>query len=145
MAAKRQTKEKPAAAPVAIRAAVEEEPDPLRARMYNMTDEQRAKLRVRLVDLITKSLADMSAVGVQDVAQFVYIEKGARGFITPAEEFIVGLVRHHYVRALTPEDVVQDVDNFRDDFDTDIDVARRFNSMYPELVAAKTETQGARD
>src|ERR1039457_6822693 len=54
------------------------------------------------------------------------------GCNTPAEEFITGLVDQHYSDGLTPEDVSQDMEQFRENFDSMVRDAKRIVARYPE-------------
>lgn len=92
-------------------------------------------LRGQLVDLIDRSLQELSTSMVQQVAQFVDISLNEHGCITPAEEFITGLVSTHYfANGLIPDevrDLLKGPEGFETNFSDFVDNTKRAKEMYP--------------
>lgn len=64
-----------------------------------------------------------------------------RGSITPAENLIRTLLISANAKPLTPEDVQNDVDEFRDNFETAQETAVHFLRHYPDLVQNNANAQ----
>src|ERR1035437_6743978 len=132
--------ETPAAAPASITQppAPEAAPvlDPLRGvqNFYDLEEKQpkEAKaLRAQLLGQIMQSLPKMPTAQVQEVAQFLDLCANGRGCVTPAEEFITGLVNTHYLfGGLTPEgvmDALEGQDGFKVNYEECVEGVDRFN------------------
>ena len=72
------------------------------------------------------------------VAWFAEIHEASRGCNTPAEDFIRMLVREHHDHGLTPDEAADDLEEFRDNFDSMARDARTFTARYPEAVKTAT-------
>ncbi len=79
----------------------------------------------------------MSASRLQTTAQFINIAENDRGPIAPVESFFDDLLIIHYNTGLTPELAADKLDEFRTNFAEAMDIARRLNATYPELVSQK--------
>lgn len=138
-AAPPQPKPEPAAGP----AQAQPEPDLLRAEVHRFNPEQQESARVALSAMILHSLAEMPALRIVDVARAVDIIEHDQGCSTPAENFVTGLLAAHYLYGgITPETVVRELDpentdGFRVNFGDAIEVAKRLNATYPELMSQK--------
>ena len=77
---------------------------------WGIEENERDDAQQKLANYIHDTIADLSAVYIQDVARFVDICRNARGCESPAEEFIIGLVQQHYDGGLTPEHVRKELD-----------------------------------
>jgi len=83
-----------------------------------------------------EQIGELNKHDLENVRQFVEIVSNSHGSATPAEEFIIGLVRSHYEGGipLTPDNVQADIDEFRLNFELSLETARRFVRLYPDLV-----------
>jgi hypothetical protein len=108
--------------------------DLLQIRVYEISGEDKAALGRALMERIRTVIAEMSVLSLQEVAQFVDLVEHEAGGLTPAEEFIRGILLHHYVRGLTPKDVADQLATFREDFESALSRARRFALRYPQLM-----------
>jgi hypothetical protein len=134
---------KPAVAPKAEAIAETAKPlDPLRDSLYRAKPAEEAAIRSILLGDIMESLTGMSASEVQSVARFIDIVNRDRGYITPAEDFITGLVDYHYsgFGGLTPAEALERIEEptegFRENFKEAVERASEFRAMYPKLEAA---------
>lgn len=102
--------------------------DPLRMSLNAIrSDETRA--HARLAEWISKRLGDINASDLQTIARFVDIVEHDHGCNTPSEEFIAGLVDHHYIRHLTPEAVIQRMPEFIANMRAAVSIRKRFHDM----------------
>jgi hypothetical protein len=132
---KRQPKRKPAAPP---KPKTEPEPqslpaDLLRAMVHRFDPKQAESARAALLAMILGSIAEMSALRLQDVARAVDIIEHDRGCSTPVESFITNLLSDHYVFGLTPEAVIGELessDGFRANFADAMEVAKRLAATH---------------
>jgi hypothetical protein len=115
--------------------------DLLRVHIYDLEKAQSAEfatIRERLLSRITKSLDELCVAHLQDVAQFADLCENSRGCITPAEDFIINLLRIHYEsNGLIPDEVMDQFegpDGFEANFEDAVDIAKRFHSMYPNTL-----------
>jgi hypothetical protein len=87
-----------------------------------------------------KSVARLDANSLQDVAQFIDAVEHNSGCITPAENFIVAVLNHHYqFGGLTPGEAIWEIENpdgFRINFEEALSTAKSFSAVYPQLVNA---------
>jgi hypothetical protein len=68
------------------------------------------------------------------IAQFADLVRNYSGSSAPAEEFILGLVRYHSSGIpLTPDNVKEDLEEFRKNFEMTLANVRHFVRVYPEL------------
>jgi hypothetical protein len=95
-------------------------------------------LREQLLARAVKSLTKMSALRLQKFAEFVDLCEKDRGCDTPAEEFILSLVSTHYACGLTPDDVAEDLEDFRASFDYMAESAKMFKERYPTAFKSAT-------
>jgi hypothetical protein len=119
----------------------EGKPDLLRIALYNLSDARLAEMRAPLSELITGGIAEMGAMRLQAVAQFIDILEYDT---CAAEKFITGLVFQHYLRGLTPEYMSDPHEEFQDDFDWQERECRRHAGMYPERPAEGVAAQEPR-
>jgi hypothetical protein len=110
--------------------------------------QEKEAIRARLLAMVMKSVVDMSAHDVQEVAQFVDIVEHNGGCDTPAENFIADLVfRHYFMGGITPDVVHERLEDpeesFQLEFDSAVDIARRFNAQYAAVLAAPPADQPA--
>jgi hypothetical protein len=119
-------------------------PDLLRTEIYNLTPEQEESARAELLVAIVKSLTGMTASRLQRVAQFIEICENDHGTITPAEEFITGLVMVHSSCGLTPAYAADQLAEFRNNFGDTIDITSQFTARYSELIRTQCEGTSAK-
>ena len=115
-------------------AVAQPEPDLLRAKIYNFSPEQLESARITLLGMISKSLAEIPTLKLQDVGQFIEISKNDKGCSTPAEQFITDLVMLHSGWGLTPDKAAEKLATFRRDFDDSAEITRRFTARYAEFL-----------
>jgi hypothetical protein len=84
--------------------------------------------------MISKSLAEIPTLKLQDVGQFIEISKNDKGCSTPAEQFITDLVMLHSGWGLTPDKAAEKLATFRRDFDDSAEITRRFTARYAEFL-----------
>ena len=104
--------------------------DLLRVNTIAVSAPDADTLRADLLRLVTKAVDGMNADRLQAVARFIDLLVNDRGAITPAEELITRLVRHHFIRPLDPEAVRMAVEEFEDHFEDCTAVMERFGSVY---------------
>jgi hypothetical protein len=115
-------------------------PDLLRAQLHDLPDHQAENARAMLLAMILKSISEKDAPRLQTVARFVEIAENDCGTVTPAENFIVDLVDRHFYDGLTPEDALAEIEGssgFRINFNEAVELAKRFNTQYPQLTKAE--------
>jgi hypothetical protein len=126
--------------------ATQPEPDLLRAKIYEFSPEHQEAARTKLLAMAFNSITKMSIAHLQRVAQFVDICENNTGCTTPAEEFINDLVMRHYIYSLTPDDVAEDLESFRKNFNDAVETTQYFTAQYPELISpAATSAAGSVD
>ena len=113
-------------------------PDPLRVSLSKLPPKQEQDIRAALLSKLTQRLTAMCTQHVQEVAQFAVIVESDQGCASPAEEFITSMAMHYCGRGLTPDDVVRELEHFREDFDDAVETTVRFNAQYPAVVKAAT-------
>ncbi|HEX4276447.1 MAG TPA: hypothetical protein VHZ74_13885 [Bryobacteraceae bacterium] len=71
-----------------------------------------------------------------NLAHFATILKNDAGCTSPAEEFIMSLVRYHgtAIVPLTPANIKDDLQTFRENFEQTLESTRHFVSLYPAEV-----------
>ena len=107
--------------------------DPMSFKLYNHpSPEEKREVRQALLARLQQQFASMTTMDIQSVARYADIVDAETGCNTPAEEFITGLVDQHYSDGLTPEDVSQDMEQFRENFDSMVRDAKRIVARYPE-------------
>jgi hypothetical protein len=84
--------------------------------------------------LTCEQLLEFDERGREKLAQFAEILRNYAGSNTPAEGFIINLVRYQGVIPLTPDNVQDDIKEFRDNFEMMISAARRLAVQYPDLI-----------
>jgi hypothetical protein len=84
--------------------------------------------------LTAKDLARLPEIRRKDLGEFAAILSADRGCVTPAEEFIRKLARYHREYPITPESLMDDVDEFRENFESAIENARKLVRQYPALI-----------
>ena len=107
----------------------------LQVKLYNFDKDTSEAFRAPLTNWILQKLGDMHTLNIQRVAQFIEIVEHDSGSATPAEEFITGLVTLYAYHGLTPNDAECSLENFRDNFDVAIKVAKWMQLKYPSLLA----------
>jgi hypothetical protein len=96
----------------------------------------RARNVAEVLPLTCAELKAMSETSRTVLAEMAIILKNNRGNITPAEEFILGLVmRQAIYQDVTPDDVEGMLEDFRADMRDAIDTCRYMNRSYPKLIA----------
>jgi hypothetical protein len=115
--------------------------DLLRMRwVFELSGQEEAAIRGRLLDLIQRSIAEMCTSGIQNVARFIDAIEHSYGSITPAEKLIDDIVRHHYEwGGITPEFLRDQLDpenhdGFEYNFGDAIDIAKRMAATYRTLL-----------
>ena len=118
-------------------AAVQEQPQHLAvvAPGNNLGLDRAALLRRALEGLQSASDYDL-----QQIVFFIEIIENLVGSNTPAEEFITGLVLTHGRdardgRGLTPDDAANDLEVFRQEFDSMVVESKNFAAQYSKLLA----------
>jgi|ERR1019366_3130051 hypothetical protein len=125
--------------PTAPGVAPQPKPDPLRVSLSKLPPKQEQDIRAALLSKLTQQLTAMCTQHVQEVARFAVIVESDQGCASPAEEFITSMAMHYYHgRGLTPDDVVRQLEHFREDFDDAVETTVRFNAQYPAVVKAAT-------
>jgi hypothetical protein len=71
-----------------------------------------------------------------NLAHFATILRNDSGCTSPAEEFIMSLVRYHAtaIAPLTPANIEDDLQTFRENFEQTLESTRHFVSLYPAEV-----------
>jgi hypothetical protein len=105
--------------------------DPMEVNYRDLTPEQQEWVRAELLAHIQRKLANMEACRLRSVAWCVEVEEADRGCITPAEDFIGGLVMFHHYWGLTPDRAAEYLEEFRDNFDEVADAVKYLNAKYP--------------
>jgi len=122
------------------------EPDLLRAKIHQFSEQWAERTRASLLAMIQRSIPGLSALALQTVARFVDIVENDAGTDTPAESFITTIVDHHYAfGGLTPESEIHEIespDGFRINFADLIDSTKRCIAIYPDVM--KTNASGFR-
>lgn len=131
------TKTKLAVAPAKpAPAEAQSKPDPMEIPRYgSLSPEQEAWVRAELLARLQRQFAEMSTCEIRDIAWYADMEQSNRGAHTPAEDFIDSLIMTHRLRGLTPDDVADDLEEFRRTFESIVTCTRNFNARYPKLVA----------
>ena len=102
--------------------------------LSNLSPEQELEVRAALLARLQQQLAGMETCDIRSLVRYADIADANHGCDTPAEEFITRLVLRHHVRALTPEDAADYLEEFRRDFDFMVEGVRAFSARYPEAV-----------
>ncbi len=110
------------------------------------TEEQREKREYReaLVEIVNR-LHELNyrwnAQRLLAALDAILIDEG--GCITPAESFVLDLLgTYHFHHGLTPDDVEQNLEEFRENFTDAVKVARYMAERYPREFKGETEPAG---
>jgi hypothetical protein len=74
---------------------------------------------------------------------FMNIVRGEIGPQTPFETFTMDLISEYCYRGVTPEYVEKHLNDFRDDFEQTVEIAREFSAKYAEVIKAATAAAAA--
>ena len=127
---KQQTKPTPPVAPPAPPAAPQ-----LTTEQRQKADDERHERQHRenMAEIVSRLHDITYSVPSRQLLGFMNILRDENGCVTPFEEFIVELVTDYaWGRSVTPDDVEDQLKEFRESFDMTLETARLFTTHYPE-------------
>jgi hypothetical protein len=82
---------------------------------------------------VLTEVKELSSSNLHEIAMFLEVLRTDYGSTTPAEEFIIGLIRIHGFFGLQPQDVQRDLEEFQQNFEAAIETTKHMAEMYPKL------------
>lgn len=127
-------KEKQAKAAAALDQAREQAAANKRASERAEKEQHERERRDDLAEIVTR-LGEMGHYDTRVVRTFMEIVEADTGFTTPTESFLRGLILDYSMGiTITPDSVLQDLEEYRSDFELTARVTRYFTAKYPDHV-----------
>jgi hypothetical protein len=104
---------------------------------------QRAKVSdVDYNEIFLKITQLRSKAEIRSVCAVLAAIDNLRGATTPAEEFILQILRLYADEGFTPDDVTKELEKFRDDFEymkrEAVDFVKRYGLLQPETTSSES-------
>ncbi|HEY3441799.1 MAG TPA: hypothetical protein VGK29_13635 [Paludibaculum sp.] len=111
----------------------------------NATAKTPKPSRSEAMAQLLEETAELPDCCMESLVTFAKILKLNRGSITPVEQLLSGLVRTYATRdgTIRRDEVMQHVEQFEQDFDEMIEMAKMSFARYPELVTGPPISESA--